>query len=149
MADTTQGFNRPDLVSTSSTTAWHSPSAEHLSTQHIDVYVQDYVVDNNCWGKVDNHWLGAACDASHDMVLREKDTDIWMLPLGNFTESGVMLWPAVEDTIRDNLGRGTDLLSFLYTNHTHNVLHVGLSFVGGNRNRVALSCLAMDAFRSG
>eukprot|EP00974_Lingulodinium_polyedra_P002268 211125-Lingulodinium_polyedra.AAC.1 len=84
------------IVTKSSATEWHSPSATGLNARHADL-----ITLRECAGRpagfadMENLWLGVLWNIKHRFVYRKKGTkeQTWFLALDHFDSSAVLGWP--------------------------------------------------------
>lgn len=85
-----------EVASSSATPSWHSPGATNLGASAADISMLRWLDENSSLDKVDQAWLGEACDFDHRLILGLAAADgefEWHLALRHFQKSAVLLWP--------------------------------------------------------
>lgn len=101
------------LTSFKDKTEWPTCKAEDWGLAFAEQVVMCRACDRNELSFVENSWLGALAQASHDIIVRQITAGTpgqWMFPLGQLGTGPVFMWPAVEVT----LGAATDKVCYRF-----------------------------------
>jgi hypothetical protein len=104
-----------DIVSTTASTSWCSPSTTNVNTPHADVALLAEAESCVSFRLIRDAGMGSACNVQHRFAMCRSaggrrlplEEEEWFIPLSSFTDSAVLVWPVkVEDV------KGHKMLSF-------------------------------------
>lgn len=90
------------LASVKATPNWYTCTADDIGRGFADISVYHYLQAKKDYGKADMLWLSKLCDHSHTLILQEKATKLWWMPLRNWGDSSVLAWPMHRRTFGKN-----------------------------------------------
>lgn len=101
------------LASTSQTPSWYTAGPEQVSRIHADL---ELFVEASATGQfrevAEQSFLGELCDWSHQMAITRRGDPGdggWMFALHHWSESAVLVWPAIRRQLPQNEGFALDI----------------------------------------
>lgn len=89
------GMEFKRMVGCNTTPYWWSPSADKAVVPTADLFMLQWVVDNDALEHLGKAWLGSVARWSHRLLLRRSGSDDgWCFALGPVADSAVLTWEA-------------------------------------------------------